>query len=70
MPTCADGKSKKVKVGSTVKETNVKTVDVNLTSPGTRTTPRKWDQNREECERAGAEVGQVSKTVLDLCLVF
>ncbi len=43
MPICAYGKSKKVKVGPTVEETNVKTVDVSLSSPGT--TPRKLDQN-------------------------
>jgi hypothetical protein len=46
MPICAYGKSKKVKAGPTVEETNVKTVDVNLSSPGTRTTPRKLDQNK------------------------
>jgi len=36
MPMCAHDKSKKVKAGSTVEETNVKTVDVTLSNPGTQ----------------------------------
>jgi hypothetical protein len=45
MPICAYGKSKKLKVGPTVEETNVKTVEVNLSSSGISTTPWKLDQN-------------------------
>jgi hypothetical protein len=41
MPICAYGKSRKVKVGPTVEETNVKTVEVSLSSPETSTTRQK-----------------------------
>jgi hypothetical protein len=45
MPMYADGKSKKVKVGTTVEETSVKTVEVSLGSRGTSATRRNLDQN-------------------------
>jgi hypothetical protein len=45
MPMYADSKSKKVKVGPTVEETSVKTVEVSLGSLGTTTTRRNLDQN-------------------------
>jgi hypothetical protein len=52
MPICAYGKSKKVKVGPTVEETQCQNCRSQSQQP--------W----------GTDVGQVSKTVLDLCLAF
>jgi len=49
----AYGKSKKVKVGPTVEETNVKTVEVSLSSPETGPTPRNLDQNAQSVSWLG-----------------
>jgi hypothetical protein len=53
MPMYADGKSKKVKVGPTVEETSVKTVEVSLSSRGTSATRRNLDQNTRSATWAG-----------------
>jgi hypothetical protein len=51
MPMCAYGKSKKVKAGSTVEETNVKTVDVTLSNRGTQL--QEVGSEYVECEWVG-----------------
>jgi hypothetical protein len=53
MPICAYGKSRKVKVGLTVEETNVKTVEVSLSSPEISTTRQKLDQNTKTVSGLG-----------------
>jgi hypothetical protein len=70
MPMCAYDKSKKVKVGPTAEEANVKTVEVSLGSPGAIQLRGPWIRTRRECVGWGTDVGQVSKTVLDLFPVF
>jgi hypothetical protein len=53
MPMYADGKSKKVKVGPTVEETSVKTVEVSLSNRGTSANSAELGSEHEECDRAG-----------------
>lgn len=70
MPICAYGKSRKVKVGPTVEETDVKTVEVNLSSSEISTSRQNLDQKTKTVRLGESGLGQVSKTLLDLCLVF
>jgi hypothetical protein len=71
MPMWAYGKWKKTKVHVAVGETSVKTVEVSVNSQRTTTTCRERGSEYEECDLGrGTDVWKLSKTVLDLYLIF